>query len=186
MIGKSVAGKFLGVFVVFCIMVLGCENDDDPIIDAGSTNTWEATVPWAGSGDHPDAIGDVSFSLVWTHQTTDEGPDIDIWVTDPYNQTLSASRDAYALGPTPEGGIIDHDDLGRYGTGNGGGPERAYWPIGAAPSGTYTFGINFYSGQSGEQVQISFLVYRGTTIIATYAGTYTNGDGRLTVGSVIY
>jgi|GEM_PF-2274059 len=146
---------------------------------------WLGIVCGGGSSD-PGGRGDISFVLTWTHSgsSRSEGPDIDMWVTDPNNYTLSTSRNGYSLGPTPNGGRIDHDDLGGWGSGDGGGPERAYWPTGSASRGTYRFGVRYYQGTG--TAAYTFRVYVGTTAVRTYTGSLTRSGSAITVGSYSY
>ena len=127
-----------GVLVVLVLVfLLGCEPGDE-------RGPGEGADPGARLDD--GSTGDPAFTLTWSHDQGDEGPDIDLWVRNPKGQLVSTSRDGYGLGPTPEGGAIDRDDLGAHGSGTGGGPERAYWRQGSAPSGTYTYGVRYYQG----------------------------------------
>jgi len=107
-----------------------------------------------------------------------------MWVTDPNGYTLSTSRNDYSLGPTPNGGVIDHDDLGGWGSGDGGGPERAYWPTGSASTGAYTFGVRYYQGDG--TAYYSLRIYFGTTLYTSYTGTLTSPGSAITVGSISY
>jgi hypothetical protein len=130
--------------------------------------------------------GDISFTLTWSWNgsSRDEGPDIDIWVTDPKGHTLSSSGYNYSLGPCLDGGEIDFDDSGGWGDGDGdgGGPERAYWPPGRGPSGTYTYGVRYYHGDGTADYILN--VYKGRILYATKRGTLTSKGNALTLGSV--
>ena len=122
------------VLLILCcvglgVLFVGCGGED-------SLGPGEGADPGAILDD--GTVGDPAFTLTWSHDQSDEGPDIDMWVRDPNGSVLSTSRDGYSLGPTPEGGAIDRDDLGAYGAGSGGGPERAYWLPGSQPGGTYS------------------------------------------------
>ena len=95
------------------------------------------------------AKGDIEFILDWDFRDSmdAEGPDIDLWVIDPAEEIITSSRTGYGLGPTPKyGGVIDVDDMGGTGNGDGRGPERAYWPAGSAPVGKYFYGVRYYGG----------------------------------------
>jgi len=141
-------------------------------------------------GEDPGARGDISFTLVWGYSIGRQGrdmrggPDVDIWVMDPRGQVLSTSREGFALGPTPDGGRIDHDDLGGWGTGNGGGPERVYWPKGRAPAGKYTYGIVWYEGIGSANYTVK--VYIGNTPHITKTGRVVAAQRRrrITLGTV--
>jgi hypothetical protein len=145
------------------------------------------TTPGPTEGDDPGPylgdgkIGDPAFTLTWSHTETDEGPDIDMWVIDPNLLLLSTSRDGYSLGPTPEGGVIDHDDQGATGPGDGGGPERAYWPQGKAPGGVYTYGVRYYTGRGAANY--TFRIYKDGNLAATKKGTLSTTGERQVLGS---
>jgi hypothetical protein len=128
--------------------------------------------------------GDISFTLTWSWNGSSrgEGPDIDIWVTDPKGHTLSSSGYNYSLGPCPDGGEIDFDDLGGWGDGDGGGPERAYWPPRRGPSGTYTYGVRYYHGDGTANYILN--VYKGRILYTTKTGTLTSKGNAITLGSV--
>ena len=119
-----------------------------------------------GHGKDPGARGDVSFTLTWTYSVDRQGikghggPDIDIWVKDPIGQVINTSQEGqFKQGPTPEGGRADFDDRGAYGDGNGGGPERIFWPTDKAPKGQYTYGVRWFQGIGS--VKYTVKVYRG-------------------------
>lgn len=148
--------------------------------------------------DLPEPLGDVSFALTWTwtDSTYAQGPDIDLWVEDPNNERLHSSRGYYSLGPTPtNGGLIDLDDQGGTGPGDGGGAERAYWPENRAPAGDYTFGVRYFAGNGTANYTIT--IYKGAEIVATETGsvsapssedaaevfTYTNVNSSSVVGN---
>ncbi len=126
--------------------------------------------------------GDPEFQLTWTWATNDQGPDIDLWVRDPYGNLLSSSRDGLGLGPTPEGGRIDMDDQGKFGPGTGGGPERAYWPAGKAPLGNYTYGVRYYKG-SGT-ITYTLRVYKNGRLFAEKTGQLQGPGLKITLGTV--
>jgi len=136
----------------------------------------------SGEGNDPGAIGNPTFTLTWSYTGGGEGPDIDLWVTDPTGKMLTTSRDGYGLGPTPEGGKIDYDDRGASGSGDGGGPERAYWPTGQAPSGTYSYGVRYYSGSGTANYTVH--VYKNGSLVGNQSGSFDSTGGRITLGSV--
>lgn len=140
-----------------------------------------------GDDDSGDgAKGEISFTLTWTHSgsSRSEGPDLDLWVSDPNTYMLSSSREGYGLGPTPNGGRIDFDDLGGWGDGDGGGPERAYWPEGQADEGLYLFGYRYFQGDGTANYTLT--VYTGSTVYKTYTGQATRVGGKVTVGAMAY
>ena len=137
-------------------------------------------------GADPGGTGDISFSIVWNWSGSDsaEGPDIDIWVRDPNGHTLSTSRDGYGLGPCPDGGKIDYDDQGGTGPGDGGGPERVFWPTGNAPSGTYSYGVRYYEGSGTANYTLRR--YKNGSLDSTHTGTLGSPSSNVTIGSTTY
>lgn len=139
-------------------------------------------------GEDPGAGGgDIAFTLVWTHSGSSraEGPDIDIWVQEPSglsSNLLSASRDGASLGPTTTGGQIDHDDIGGWGAGDGGGPERAFWPSGQLPpAGVYTYGVRYFQGNGTANYVLR--VYVDGVVVQTRTGTLTAPGARMQIGT---
>lgn len=146
------------------------------------------------SGVDPGGRGEVAFTLVWKHANSQRpnGPDIDMWVKAPNGVQLHSSGVGLGLGPAHDGSMIDIDDQGgemrsgrvnRY-SGRGGGPERAFWPIGAAPRGDYAFGVRYYAGTG--TASYTFRVYTKETVVATYTGTLTAPGGDVSVGTYRY
>ncbi len=85
----------------------------------------------------PTPIGEISFALTWSYNSTDEGPDIDLHVKSP-NGTEIYYRNM--------GGHMDYDDQGASGEGNGGGPERIWWI--PALNGNYNYFVKWYANSS--------------------------------------
>ncbi len=118
-------------------------------------------------------LGDPEFQLIWTYAGGGEGPDLDLIVIDPLGQTLGPSQPG-GFGPTPQGGQIDVDDRGQFGLGDGGGPERAFWPAGSSPAGSYCYGLRYWSGD--VLVEASVLVYVNG-ILREFRDATLNGAG---------
>ncbi len=74
--------------------------------------------------------GDVEVVLSWDNEA-----DLDLWVADP-----SGERVWFRNRTAVSGGTLEFDDT------NGYGPERIYWPSGAAPPGVYTIQVDHYAG----------------------------------------
>ncbi|PLX92966.1 MAG: hypothetical protein C0619_04990 [Desulfuromonas sp.] len=162
-------------------------NSNNSFIYIGVLPTNPPPVPPEVPAPPPDEVGasgDISFTLSWYHQGSSdpEGPDIDIWVIDPLEQKLSSSRAGFGMGPTPEGGEIDFDDRGASGDGDGGGPERVYWPLGASLPGEYSFGVRYYSGDGTANYALR--VYKGETLLMTKTGSLASVGGEIFVGTV--
>ncbi|MDZ7822382.1 MAG: hypothetical protein U5N26_11605 [Candidatus Marinimicrobia bacterium] len=96
--------------------------------------------------------GDVQITLTW--DTTD---DIDLWVTDPYDEII------YWNDKNAEsGGYLDFDDMDGYG------PENVYWPEDGAPSGTYKVEVDHYSGDYNTNFTVLIQAFG---YVKTYYGT---------------
>ena len=147
--------------------------------DAGKEGAAGGGSGASNGGRDPGARGDISVTLTWSYEIDEQGikgkggPDIDLWIVDPLGQKLSSSRDGCGIGPTPQGGgRIDMDDQGAYGgasdVGKGGGPERAYWPKGAAPKGKYKYGVTYFKGEGFVNYTVN--VYLGDKLAKTHRG----------------
>jgi hypothetical protein len=170
------------VLLLSALVFVSCMEEDDTG-DSNNpipvNNTNEGTDPGAVLSD--GTVGNPVFTLTWSHLENNEGPDIDMWVIDPNHAMLSTSRDGAGLGPTPEGGAIDFDDQGETGNGDGGGPERAFWPAGKMPPGIYTYGVRYYTG-SGE-ADYTFRVYKDGFLADSFAGTLNSTGQRKVLGA---
>ncbi len=171
--------------ITFLLIGLVCASCDlwDDDTDSNNTTTTDNTSEGADPGAvlSDGTVGNPVFTLTWSHLENNEGPDIDMWVIDPNHVMLSTSRDGASLGPTPEGGAIDFDDEGETGDGDGGGPERAFWPAGRMPAGVYTYGIYYYAG-SGE-ADYTFRVYKDGSLSKDWYGTLNSLDQRKVLGA---
>ncbi len=133
-------------------------------------------------GEDPGGKGDISFTLTWSWSDPgSEGPDIDMWVLDPNGYLLSTSRNDYGLGPSPDDGQIDVDDRGAFGDGDGGGPERTFWPSGQAPAGLYRYGVRYYQGDGAVSYILN--VYKGAVKVDSKSGYLNEEGGSIEVGS---
>lgn len=158
------------------------------------------TVPLPSLGDFmagidPGGRGDVAFTLVWTHANSQRpnGPDIDLWVKAPNGVYINSSGVGVGLGPASDSSMIDIDDQGgemrsphrerRY-SGQGGGPERAFWPEGRAPRGEYAFGVRYYSGTGVATYTVR--VYNKENVVATHVGFLKEKGREIPVGTFTY
>lgn len=133
----------------------------------------------------------MSFTLTWQYDLDRQGedgsggPDIDIWVLDPLGQRINTSTEPpISVGPTPQGGRADRDDRGGYGTGNGGGPERIFWPEGRSPGGVYRYGVRWFRGKGSARYVMK--VYLGEELVDTKTGLLASSDAgkNIELGSV--
>ena len=181
---------FYGGLMFAVALLASCENDEYTYIGTPGRTVFYAPERDASNvtSEDPGALppsvapeGDISFMMMWTFTAPPGGPDIDMFVQEPGGETLSSSPNlGLYMGPTTSGGRIDLDDTG---TGTGG-PERAFWPTGEAPVGTYTYGVNWYSGT--EEATVTFRVYIGDTIVDTHVLTIDEQSQARTLGTVDY
>lgn len=181
----AIGGAVVGVGVGVGLALAGSDDDSNSRDDGGGNGGL------GGAGSDPGPIGDVTFTLLWDYAGDAPGPDVDLFVTDPLGQTLSTSREGFALGPTPEGGEIDRDEDGAGDTvigDDGGGPERAFWPTGQAPVGVYTFGVIYTEGFASPvpEVRYTLIVYADGSQVTQFVGALTAEGERVTVGTLEY
>jgi len=126
------------------------------------------TTPTTGNigtpGTDVGARGNVSWTLTWSYAGSEVsgGPDIDLWVKSPSGYTVSG------VNRTQGELALDVDDRGGFGSGNGGGPERIYFP-GTITAGIYEYGVRWYAGTAGT-ASYTLRLYNGTTIVGTNSG----------------
>jgi hypothetical protein len=86
---------------------------------------------------------------------------------------------------TPEGGKADFDDRGAHGNGDGGGPERVFWPDGKAPAGKYIYGVRWYQGVGSARFTLR--VYQGDKLVDTKTGLLRSTDKgkNIKIGDII-
>ena len=58
--------------------------------------------------------------------------------------------------------------------GDGGGPERIFWPEGKAPADRYRYGVKWFKGLGAARYALR--VYRGKKLAATKVGQLTDND----------
>ncbi|MBN1436534.1 MAG: hypothetical protein JW936_05630 [Sedimentisphaerales bacterium] len=109
--------------------------------------------------EDPGGEGAISFTLTWKHNGSDEGPDIDLHVTDPRGNHWDFRSES--------SGHFDYDDQGAGGHGredDGNGPERAYWDGETALPGEYEFFARWYdyghSVTDADNAEITLNVFR--------------------------
>jgi hypothetical protein len=74
--------------------------------------------------------GDIQITLGWNNTS-----DLDLWVTDPNNETIY-----WAESSSSSGGWLDYDDTDGYG------PENIFWDSGNSIPGVYKVEVDYYSG----------------------------------------
>ncbi len=107
--------------------------------------------------------GQIQITLAWG-----TGADIDLYVTDPYNETIS-----YQHRQSSSGGVLDHDARGAC-VGGSDTIENVYWSSPQPPRGTYRVELHYWGscGVAGPTpVQVSVSV--GGRVIGVYNATLT-------------
>jgi hypothetical protein len=111
------------------------------------------------------ADGSPRFNLTWNGSS-----DLDFYVTDPTGETIS-----YTNTSSSSGGILDVDCTGDC---SGGNSENITWEAGG-PSGTYSFYVNYFSGDGN--VPFNILIRDNTQNIRTESGSVsTSGSDSAT------
>ncbi len=86
--------------------------------------------------------GDIQVTLTW-----DSVCDLDLWVTDPYGETIRWNNPTSA-----SGGYLDFDNTYGYG------PENIFWPDGMAPPGKYSVHVDYFSGSGVSTYSVLIIV----------------------------
>jgi hypothetical protein len=111
--------------------------------------------------------GDVQVTLLW------QGPaDLDLRVTDPTGFTVS-----FASSTAPSGGQLDVDANASCGPpGSDTHVENVFWPVGAAPPGSYSAEVNLFAlcGVGSASYQLTVLV--DGRVVESRTGTLTSGS----------
>lgn len=96
--------------------------------------------------------GDIQITLTW-----DNDSDLDLYVTDPNDETI-----CYYNTTSESGGWLDFDDTDGYG------PENVFWENGTAPEGEYFVELNHFYGVTASDYIITISIGSNIT---TYSGT---------------
>lgn len=137
---------------------------------AQTTNPAGSTPPPpspSNDGTGLSIAGELEFRLVWTFNSVDGGPDLDIHVIDPGSTEWFWFNAAYNTNPN-----LDIDDVGEP-SGSGGGPERMYWET--APSGTFQYFVQWFRNQStATMANWTVFVYANGSLVSTRVGSFTS------------
>lgn len=145
-------------------------NDNDAAINPGAVD-----VPNNGIDENCDGAdlvvgdGDIRATLTW-----DSDDDLDVQVTDPSGNTVW-----WANTTVPSGGTLDRDDnVAVCGTDvEPGGVENAFWPVGGAPSGSYTVRVFSWNDCPPAGANWHLTVYVLGTKVIDQTGTTSGGVG---------
>jgi|GEM_PF-1824200 len=123
------AGSCIGYVIdISSLLVNAGDNHQDTYAD--TINATEAALMYG--------YGDIQVTLTWNNTS-----DLDLYVTDPFGETIS-----YSNASSDSGGELDVDDV------DGFGPENIFWLTGTAPQGQYVVALDHYSGPSPATFQI--------------------------------
>lgn len=161
---------------------IGCQVGNAPacyslLLDASSYIINETSTIWTTIGEGNIALvegalftgfGDVKVTLVW-----DTTSDIDLWVTDPFGETIT-----YQNTTSQSGGFLDVDDVDGYG------PENIFWAT-EAPAGSYTVQAHYY-GDNGEGATNYTIQVQLGTEVQTFNGRLESEDDLNTVVNFNY
>lgn len=120
--------------------------------------------------------GDVQVSVAWDAPT-----DVDLHVTDP-----AAEEIYFANTTSASGGTLDLDSNAAC-TIDGINNENVTWPIGGAPSGTYSVDLVYYSACSQPQSNYTVTIFVRGQPAQTFSGTLVTGhlSTKIPIGSFI-
>jgi len=105
----------------------GSDVEEITLVDFETTDLIERPVGSDGVSQPDTGTGDVQVKLEWASDS-----DLDLHVTEPDGTEI----DYINTGPTATGGRLDVDS--NVECENDGGVENVFWPVGEAPSGSYT------------------------------------------------
>ena len=120
--------------------------------------------------------GDVQVSVAWDAPT-----DVDLHVTDP-----DAEEIYFANTTSASGGTLDLDSNAAC-TIDGINNENITWPIGGAPSGTYSVDLVYYSACSQPQSNYTVTIFVRGQAAQTFSGTLVTGhfSTKIPIGNFI-
>lgn len=105
--------------------------------------------------------GDVQVTLRWTGDA-----DLDLYVTDPTGAQIS-----YSNTPVSSGGQLDVDTIPGCGVGAGGQVENVFWPVGAAPPGSYSAFVDVFSDCGNTDIPFSLEIRVDGEVVASTGGS---------------
>lgn len=144
---------FITPLVFMSCGILGSDDDDDD-----------------DQSDLVGAPGNPRFNLVFDNE---DNVDLDLYVTDPNGDTIY-----FANSRSASGGELDVDC--QCGICPNGPNENIFWQSGSAPSGTYTYWVDYFGSCSGSSASSSFTlrVLRNGEIVETRTGSLSSGESQ--------
>lgn len=129
---------------------IGCSDNILDCIDLGNTVSAEVLdiidenqeEIQSAEGILIGGYGDIQITLTW-----DNTADLDLYVTDPWGETIY-----YYNTTSSSGGWLDFDDIDGYG------PENIFWENNSAPGGYYYVEVDYYSGYSAANFNVTITI----------------------------
>jgi hypothetical protein len=130
--------------------------------NGGADRPSEGTLPSGGlpPDEVPGGTGDVRITLVWSAEV-----DLDLHVLDPCGDEIYYASDSSLCNDSP--GELDVDNT----SGGPGSVENVFWPANGAPTGTYEYWVECFSGCDSQPANY--------TISQTVQGQRTSFSGTL-------
>lgn len=142
----------LSLFSLASCGIFGSDDDDD------------------GAADIVGSIGNPQFNLVFDNENN---VDMDLYVRDPNGETIY-----FANSRSASGGELDVDC--QCVSCPNGPNENIFWETGSAPSGTYTYWVDYFGSCSGGSASSSYTlrVLQNGQIVETKTGSLSSGESQ--------
>jgi uncharacterized protein YfaP (DUF2135 family) len=147
--------KMALVLFAFFGVLLSCSSDDSE--DSGD------------DGDDLELVGQEGNPRFNLQFTNGDNVDLDLYVETPNGETLFYGN------KMADNGELDVDCM--CSSCPQGPNENIFWENGTAPSGTYKYWVNYYSGCGGEaSSDFTLRVIKNGTVLTTKTGTLSSGQ----------